>query len=100
MALSCGPASTVSYANHVQPIALSVPTARASPSHGNQSHTHSFPGEQYKDVGMPCGTAVLKPASRTPRRDVSSCHCPTAFHNTFSSLPCPTIGVKVLSKDL
>lgn len=58
MALSCGPASTVSYANHVQPVPPSAPTARASPSHGNQSQTHSFPGEQYKDLGMPCATAV------------------------------------------
>lgn len=63
--LSCGPASTVSYVNRVQPVPLSAPTARASPSHGDQSQTHSYPGEQYKGLGMPCATAVWKLASGT-----------------------------------
>lgn len=73
MALFCGPASTMSYANRVQPVPLSAPTARASPSHGDQSQTHPFPGEQYKGLGMPRTTTVSKLASSTPRQDVSSC---------------------------
>lgn len=99
MALSCGPASTVSYANHVQPVPLSTPTARASPSHGDQSQTHSFPGEQCKGLGMPCATTVSKLASSTPRQDVSSCPLSNSL-SCYFFLPCPTIGVKVLSKNL
>lgn len=63
MALSSGPASTVSYVSYVQPVPLSVPTARASPFHGDQSQTHSFPGEQCKGLSMPCATSVSKLAS-------------------------------------
>lgn len=86
MALSCGPASTVSYANHVRPVPLSAPTARASPYHGDQSQTHSFPGEQYKGLGMPRATTVSKLASGTPRQDVSS-H-PLSNSLSYYFLPC------------
>lgn len=65
MALSSSPASIVSYASCVQPVPLSAPTARASLSHGDQSETYSFPGEQCKGLSMPCATSVSKLASST-----------------------------------
>lgn len=72
MALSSGPASTVSYVSCVQPVPLSVPTARASPFHGDQSQTHSFPGEQCKGLSMPCHYSVETCLQCHPHQDVSS----------------------------
>lgn len=69
MALSCGPASTVSYANHVRPVPLSAPTARASPYHGDQSQTHSFPD----NFMLMKNTAKESDIQRSPRSTGRSC---------------------------